>query len=312
MSECTGGWETVSARNQEERSVADIGSSTPAHLTRVLYIPYHDGTTSHHSIHEVTGQYKDTVGNRVMGTASYAVSLGKIPKPQMIGDGIATPYENEIFYNVHFVKAGDSGTPLTSIMVTPSSSKSCPVLVETDVASSEAVSKATTITMKRQEDTTMAERPTTMTMSYPIAPLTWRKTVFVHPYFAFQPPEEEKAYFEWQMHPIPYGRLRYTLVRVRGMQSTEDRTQPDLPSDHEIQAIYHHIGDGVSLPLPYSEGVLLLAGDLKPEIETMIVASAFGMLGELRRLSKPGKTAGSGKESKEGRFGFVKGLLNRK
>lgn len=175
-----------------------------------------------------------------------------------------------------------------------------------------ADSKATTITMKRQEDATVAERSVTMTASYPIAPLTWRKTVFVHPYFAFQPPEEEKAYFEWQMHPIPYGRLRYTLVRVRGMQSTDEPTQPGLPSDHEILAIYHHIGDGVSLPLPYSEGVLLLSADLKPETETMVVASAFGMLGELRRLSKPGKIAGSSKGSKEGRFGFVKDLLKRK
>ncbi|KAJ5134434.1 hypothetical protein N7448_000547 [Penicillium atrosanguineum] len=313
MGESVGGWEIVSARNQEERSLADIGSTTPSHLTRVLYIPNHDGSPSHLPIHEITGQYKDTVGNRVMGTASYAVSLGKIPKPHMIGDGVATPLENAIFYNVNIDKAGEGDAPLTSVLVVPSSTKSVPIRVETDINNMESADgKATTITMKRQEDGAVAERPTTMSASYPIAPLTWRKTVFVHPYFAFQPPEEEKAYFEWQLHPIPYGRLRYTLVRVRGMQSTDEPAKPGLPSDHEILAIYHHIGDGVSLPLPYSEGVLLLSGDLKPETETMVVASAFGMLGELRRLSKPGKTAGSSKESKEGRFGFVKGLLNKK
>lgn len=128
-----GGWEIVAARNQEERSKADIGATTPSHLTRVLYIPNHDGSTSHHPIHEITGDYKDTVGNRMMGTASYAVSLGKIPKPHMIGDGIATPFENEILYNVHFDKAGDRDAPVTSVLVVPSSSQSVPVLVETDV-----------------------------------------------------------------------------------------------------------------------------------------------------------------------------------
>lgn len=329
MCDSGAGWEQVASRNQEERSLADIGSTTPSHLTKVLYIPNHDGSTSHYPIHAITGQYKDTVENRMMGTASYVVSLGKIPKPQAIGDGIASPFENAILYNVYFNKTSDNNASLDSVSVVPSSSTSDPVLVETDVyvyplASTNSANRkyssnpetsestAAAITMKRQGNTATADRPIRMSISYPIPPLTWRKAVYVHPYFAFQPPEEEKAHFEWQLHPVPHGRLRYTLVRVRGMQSADNPVKPSLPSDHEILAIYHHIGDGVSLPLPYSEGILLLSGDMKPEIETLVVASVFGMLGELRRLSKLGKRGDSSKESKEGRFGFVKGLLNRK
>lgn len=152
-----------------------------------------------------------------------------------------------------------------------------------------------------------------MSMSYPVTPLTWKKTVYMHPYFAFQPPGEDKAYlyFEWQMHPVPHGRLRYTLVRVPRGPSADSPGKPGIPSDHDILAIYHHIGDGVSLPLPYSEGVLLLSADMNPVTEAIVVASVYGMLGQLRRLSNAGKGSVGSKKSKNGGVGFIKGLLGR-
>jgi hypothetical protein len=173
-----------------------------------------------------------------------------------------------------------------------------------DVAGNEAA----VITMKRHEETEKAKEPTIMSISYPIEPLTWSKSVFVHPYFAFQSPDDEGSYFEWQMHPVPHGRLRYTLVRVPRVKPSNSSAQPGIPSDDNILAIYHHIGDGVSLPLPYSEGVLLLS-DMNLTTELMVVASVFGMLEQLRRLSKTGKGIDATKKSG---LGFVKGLLNRK
>lgn len=170
-----------------------------------------------------------------------------------------------------------------------------------------ADNNAAVITMKRHEETEKAE-PTIMSISYPIEPLTWRKSVFVHPYFAFQSPDDEGSYFEWQMHPVPHGRLRYTLVRVPRVKPSGSPAQPGIPSDDSILAIYHHIGDGVSLPLPSSEGVLLLS-DMNLTTELMVVASVFGMLEQLRRLSKTGKGIEATKKSG---LGLVKGLLNRK
>lgn len=165
---------------------------------------------------------------------------------------------------------------------------------------------------RRKESEFPAEEPTMMSMSYPVAPLTWMKTVYKHPYFAFQPPGEDKAYFEWQMHPVPHGRLRYTLVRVPRGQSADSPGKPGIPSDHAILAIYHHIGNGVSLPLPYSEGVLLLSADMNPVTEAIVVASVYGMLGQLRRLSSAEKGGVGSKKSKNGGVGFIKGLLGRK
>jgi hypothetical protein len=122
------GWEIHAARAQEERSGPGFGSTTPSHLTRVLYIPRHDGSASHHSLHDISVPYKETVAQRVMGTASYVVSLGQIPKPPASGSECA------ILYNVEFKEAGASGAAsLNTISVVPSSSSSGQGLVEADV-----------------------------------------------------------------------------------------------------------------------------------------------------------------------------------
>lgn len=100
-----GGWEVVTARNQEEHSSGPgLGSPTPAHLTKTLYIPHHDGSTSNISVFEVTEQYRESVKERGMGSASYVVALGRMPKPQANSTGLATG-ENEILYNVNFKDA---------------------------------------------------------------------------------------------------------------------------------------------------------------------------------------------------------------
>lgn len=169
------------------------------------------------------------------------------------------------------------------------------------------------IPAKVQEDVTVP-----MSISYPIPPTTFRKSVYVkpniyeHPHFAFRLPGESENTLEWQIHPIPHGRLRYTLARIPHVQKAE-ATAPKVPSDKDILAIYHHIGDTLSLPLPFSEGVLLLSSDMEPTTEAIVVASVFALLWQLRRLSKTDRgVASGGKSSKRGRFGFVKGLLDRK
>jgi hypothetical protein len=121
-----GGWEVVTARNQEERSSGPgLGSPTPAHLTRALYVPHHDESTSHISVFEVTEQYTESVKERGMGSASYVVALGRMPKPRANSTGSPTG-ATEILYNVNFK---DAALNLTSV---PSSS-STESLVETNV-----------------------------------------------------------------------------------------------------------------------------------------------------------------------------------
>lgn len=110
------GFEVVTARNQEERSSGPgAGSPTPAHLTKILYIPHHEEGTSHVSVTEVTAQYKESVKERGMGSASYVVALGRMPKPQAGGTEQATD-ENAALYNVDFK---DAALNLKSVASSP-------------------------------------------------------------------------------------------------------------------------------------------------------------------------------------------------
>lgn len=151
-----------------------------------------------------------------------------------------------------------------------------------------------------------------MSTSYLIPPTTWKKKVYVHPYFGFQIPGENGIFLEWQIHPVSQGRLRYTLVRNPQARGAGDGATPIISPDEDILAIYHHIGDTISFPLPASEGVLLISPDMDSATEAIVVASALGLLWKLRLLCKSEEGTGSNsKVSKKGGLGFIKGLLHR-
>ncbi|CEJ54856.1 hypothetical protein PMG11_01145 [Penicillium brasilianum] len=298
------GFEVVTARNQEERSSGlGKGSPPPSHLTKILYIPHHEEGTSHVSVAEVTAQYKESVKERGMGSASYVVALGRMPKPQAGGTEPATE-ENEVLYNVDFK---DAALHLKSV----ASSSSAGSLVEANVTMESAENKAALIRLKSQEKDSV-ERPEdtaiSMSISYPIPPISIRKRVYVYPYFAFQIPGEDKTYLEWQIHPVSQGRLRYTLVRVPQKHETVEGAAPSIPLDKDFLAVYHHVGDTVSLPLPTSEGVLLISPDMNPETEAIVVASVLGLLWQLRQISTTGIQPGADRKVSK----FIKRLLHKK
>jgi hypothetical protein len=172
------------------------------------------------------------------------------------------------------------------------------------------------IRLKRQQGNATAAEDADMSLSYPIPPTTikdgFRRKVLKHPYFAFQIPGQADASLEWQIHPTLHGRLRYSLVRIPQAQSSAAPAGPGEPSENDVLAIYHHIGEGVSLPLPYSEGVLLLPPDMDAATEAIVVASVLGMLWQLRQLCRTGKGIGPvSKSPSKGRFGLMTDLLSR-
>lgn len=69
---------------------------TPSHLTRVLYIPYHDESTLHLPIYELRDWYHAAVGNTLIGSSLYTVKLSAIRKP--CGDGT----DAQVAYLVYF------------------------------------------------------------------------------------------------------------------------------------------------------------------------------------------------------------------
>jgi hypothetical protein len=145
--------------------------------------------------------------------------------------------------------------------------------------------------------------PVAVGVSYPIPPSVTKVGTVKHPYFHFRMPVESKmAQFEWQVHPVEHGPLRYTLVRMPGEETTDESSaEPEA----DMHAIYHHIGLGVSMSVPHSEGVLLLPPCTDPKSEAMIVASVLGMLRWVRGL---GGEKGN-KEAKHHRFGSVRKIL---
>ncbi|KAL5363068.1 hypothetical protein BJX96DRAFT_155119 [Aspergillus floccosus] len=303
------GWEIHSARAQEDRSRRPgIGSTAPEHLTRAFYIPHHDESTSRLSVYDISSQYREAVGQSAIGSARYILSLGRMPKPHANGGASV--------YNVDFTDVDSDAADLKSISVVPSP----PIQshVEANVTIETARDKASVIRAKREQgNTVLVAENTAMSMSYPIPPTTikdgFRRNVFEHPYFAFQIPGQDSPSLEWQIHPALHGRLRYSLVQIPPAQSSAAPAGSGEPPGNDIFAIYHHIGEGVSLPLPYSEGILLLSSDMDAATETNLVASVFGMLWRLRRLCNTGKGIGTDSKSpSKGRFGLMKGLLNRK
>lgn len=94
------------SRLQSSQIDALIGrrpQETPCHLTRVLYVPYHDQTTLHLPIYELQDWYHAAIGNTLMGSSLYTVKLSTIRKP--CGDGT----DAQVAYLVYFEDSLDEG-----------------------------------------------------------------------------------------------------------------------------------------------------------------------------------------------------------
>ncbi|GFF53230.1 transcription factor kayak [Aspergillus udagawae] len=316
------GWEIYASQKQLNRSnwrsvAASLGrqlSTTPEHLSRVLYIPRHDGTTSHLPLYDVSSQYFEAIGDAPIGSSKYAVCLGMMKRPR--GDGTD---HVPVAYIVNFT-AGDKDKVVGTVeyRVQPDSTVTENAEVELYVSrqsqyNTHIANALRTIgnadeeacSIKFNSDGAQRIDPVAVGVSYPIPPSVTKVGTVKHPYFHFRMPFESKmAQFEWQVHPVEHGPLRYTLVRMPGEETTDESSaEPEA----DVHAIYHHIGLGVSMSVPHSEGVLLLPPCTDPKSEAIIVASVLGMLRRVRGLDgEKGK-----KEAKHHRFGSVRKILKR-
>lgn len=128
------------------------------------------------------------------------------------------------------------------------------------------------VTNEQQSDTI------DVSTTYPLPSLKTNVGALHFPYFRFSLPRDA-AIYEWQIHPLDHGTLRYTLIDLSA--------DPTEVQDANIRAIYHHIGYHGSLFLPQSEGVLLLP-ELNEEtdrlLESVIVSSLVGLLWRIRGM----------------------------
>lgn len=135
------------------------------------------------------------------------------------------------------------------------------------------------VTSEQQSDTI------DVSTTYPLPSLKTNVGALHFPYFRFSLPGNTAVY-EWQIHPLDHGTLRYTLAELE--DETSSRIDAAEGQDVNIKAIYHHVGYHGSLFLQQSEGVLLLP-ELDREtdnglLESVIVSSLVGLLWRIRGM----------------------------
>ncbi|KAL5358786.1 hypothetical protein BJX96DRAFT_147275 [Aspergillus floccosus] len=285
-------------RNTWQSVAAQLGrqlSATPSHLSRVLYVPRHDSAVLHLPLYDISTRYADAVGDLPIGSSKYAVKLGLMQRPR--GDG---GDDIPVLCNANFNHVGDSETVTGSVQYRGQPTEQCPEVGLTIGTSDENVCCVTMTDPAGLGSSVQFA----MTSSYPISPSVTREGTFTHPYFSFSIPGAGDANFQWQIHPVEHGPLRYTLVQM----PPEDQTT----KGPEIQAIYQHVGLGASLSQSHSEGVLLLPSSVSPENCVMIVATALAMLSKLRAINTDQKGHKTAKESKHSRLASIKNLVKGK
>ncbi|KAB8201202.1 hypothetical protein BDV34DRAFT_237794 [Aspergillus parasiticus] len=288
------------------RNATQFSALPPLHLSRALYIPHHDSSTCHLSVYDTSSQYSASAGGLPIGSSQYVVALGLMQKPQAEGT-----FLDSLAYTVNFGGSqGDAGVVI-SVQYYSFSSISLSRSVEVEVVIGTATTDENATVLIPRTGAHSIPEGFPMATSYPIPSSETRDGIFKQPYFTFQVPSEDgekKTTFEWQIHPLHTGRMRYTLVRVPSRhQGIAD------PDPLDIVAIYHHIGVGASLSLPYSEGILLVPHGMNHKTETMVVASALGMLWRLRELRGEAQVSWRGSRySKIPHFGSIKTFLGWK
>lgn len=261
---------------QQDQYEARLGRRlrlTPARLTdRILYVPLYDFRDA----------FAAAVRDDPIGSSRFKTSFGLMPKPAGDGRGASkeVAYLLDFFGGPGVVTEEETKATVQRRMLGAGAQVGLTIPPELPGSSSSQV-----------EDGAVAFRltPSSTTVS--------RLGATRHPWFTFTVPSllDEERTFQWQIHPVAHGLLRYTLVELPGQQTTvasssssSDETTIPFSATQEdnqgrIRAIYHNVGLGFCLSSqPHSEGAVLLQGDLGPELEALVVASLVGLLWRVR------------------------------
>ncbi|OAQ66311.1 hypothetical protein VFPPC_14322 [Pochonia chlamydosporia 170] len=311
MGEVSGTFEILTTSMQRDRLFnVDLDSglgrkpaAVPDHLSRVLYIPKHSMLNL--SVYEAGSQYRKVVdhspvggeqvtGKALMGSRLFKTRLNTMTSP-------TTDAKAEYAVGLDIEKIRDGGDISATVHrgdqaeVTPHINIVLPML--TDIFS------LLSVISDQQSDTI------NVTTTYPLPSLETNVGALHFPYFRFSLPNES-AIYEWQIHPLDYGTLRYTLLQLNDDKPGEE-TSP-VSRDSNIKAIYHHIGYHGSLFVPQSEGVLLVPENFTEEdvrLESVIVSSLVGLLWRIRGMEiKEKEPKVSGKKRKS----FMRRVFGRR
>ncbi|KAJ3941064.1 uncharacterized protein N0V96_008940 [Colletotrichum fioriniae] len=261
---------------------------TPAHLTRVVYVPNHKDITTHLPLYDYNENYDKAVKQEPIGSSKYKLGLAMMKRP--LGDGT----DAQVRYLVNFQKGLDGFAATVERRVPSHNGEIVSSYVFVERRPNETV--VTDIFARHlpaDDNGNFRVAPHSMeqdlqlavTSSFPVPDTKMHAAAnpVRHPWFTISQTSRDGSItvpsnLEWQARPTEDGPLRYTLV------DTEAELSGGEPAIH---AIYHHVGIGFALPNDYSEGILLLSEDLNGEAEALAIATLLGVLRQTRSINQP-------------------------
>ncbi|KAJ9164768.1 hypothetical protein NKR19_g1003 [Coniochaeta hoffmannii] len=270
-------------------------SVTPAHLSRILYIPRHTSATTHLPIYDVSDQYaKADVGSALIGSSMFTIRLGLMGTPREDGTDASVQYLVDFTTTLDDDGGGEIVSAKVQQRTLGYAGGEVDLLLQAGPAEEFTVKIASNNPFRNKIP---------VQMSLPIPDSITKVGISRNPYFSFSLPGAVTA-LQWQIHPVEHGPLRYTLVAVDSASATE---APAAPAGQKVQAIYHHMGLGTSLStMQHSEGILLLpASSQDGTQECVIVASLLGALWRMRGMAPPGRKS-SERGARKSLFGMLR------
>ncbi|KAG6010345.1 hypothetical protein E4U21_006909 [Claviceps maximensis] len=304
------GYEVLTSTRQSDRLFnidLDSGlgrkpSALPARLSQVLYVPKHSMLNL--SLYDAQAQYHkaiDTsplgsehlIGRALMGSRLFKTRLNTMDRAMVVRlDAVRYVVDLDV------ERIRDGGDISATVRA----------LVSSDHAGTERRNKALEINImlpmltdvfslvvSRTDTDTKGEGEThqqhiAISTTYPLQRHKTNAGVIRFPYFGFSLDDDDDASvrYEWQIHPLDHGTLRYTLFQMRSHLLTGGAAPSQQQEQNaEIVAVYHHLGHDGSLFQPTSEGVLLLPRlevDTSLLLEAVTVASLVGLLWRIRGM----------------------------
>ncbi|KAB5580025.1 hypothetical protein GE09DRAFT_423074 [Coniochaeta sp. 2T2.1] len=271
-------------------------SATPSHLSRILYVPRHTSLTTHLPLYDVSEQYaRADVGSALIGSSLFTIRLGLMKPPREDGT------DGDVQYLVDFREGGDGMVGKVQQRVLGNAGSEVDLLLggggggRGGGGGSEEEAE---FTVKILASNNPFRNRIPVRMSFPIPDSITKAGISRNPYFGFVLPGRGGRTYQWEIHPVEHGPLRYTLVSVDGADGSQ-KTE---------EAIYHHMGLGASLStIQYSEGILLLPPCRDSALEGVVVASLLGLLWRVRAMGDNGR-----RTSETGRRNSLFGKMLRK